>query len=263
MRLFGSKRSTRYLPLFDNAKDEHGRPVDRRDEVEDGAVTFRRDGMVLLDGQGFGFTRAIRQYKFGGGYVANRSNWDHVLYIQSLTGEVFRFRYISRDSNWYRLVDAETASCRPSFLAHALSEDVSDHGVLIGVPLALFRAGWAFALWVLVWSVLWSAVALVFYATPRGVQFMYPHVENLRANEMTELLWLVEGGVLGYLVCAELAGRYANRFCRLILPGAFYTLLTVGGYLHFAGQGLGDTLLTFLELPVIQRLLELANLAVA
>ncbi len=98
MGLLKPRYITHYFALFDNSTDKDGYLIDRRHEVQDGHVVFRRDGIVLLGKDGFGYTRPINCVTFGGGFVANRSLADQVLVIKSPTGEVFRYRYVETRS---------------------------------------------------------------------------------------------------------------------------------------------------------------------
>jgi hypothetical protein len=225
MPVFKRKYITHYLQLFDNTIAD-GRPVDRREEVDEGAVTFRRNGIVLLGEKGgFGFTREIRNVEFGGGYVANRSRRDQILVVNSPTGEVFRFRYVTRDCNWYRIVVVENAPSQYSFIPHLIREDVSDYGPIIGLARGLFRTSSMLVLNLVCGVVMLVLLCFLFCA---GAAIVHEHLGQPGTEverRLVALVWTVEGVVIGIWFLGRLAAQKGTRFYRVVLPLLFICLV--------------------------------------
>lgn len=236
MALFKPKYVTHYLPLFDNSTDEKGRLLDRRDEVEEGGVTFRRDGIVLLGSEGYGFTRPIRNFQFSGGCVANRSVSDQILVIKSPTGQEFRFRYVVRERNWFRLVVVERAPSRLSLAPHTVREDFFDYGPVIGLVVAAFRVAWATIRYLVSWGLSLGLIGGLLYGTAFTVGHFYGHLGDETTLKLAELLWLLEGGVIGFWYLANLAWEKGGRFFRQILPILFVVLFIAAAHQRFPSR---------------------------
>jgi len=233
MALWKPRYITHYFPLFDNSTDRDGCLIDRRDEVVEGVVTFHRNGIVMLGMNGFGFTRPIKNVKFGGGCMANRATCDQVLVIKSPSGEEFRYRYIRRDHNWYRLVVVERAPSRFTGGLHAIREEIADYGPVIGIMRGTFRACLAL-IWLLV-SLMTAlgCLALVVLGTAYGVRRGYGHLDAETIWGMIKLLWFAEGAVIGFVIVGNLAYSKGGRVFRLILPVVLMLSLVVLGYKLF------------------------------
>ncbi|MFO0915946.1 MAG: hypothetical protein U0795_23505 [Pirellulales bacterium] len=212
---------THYLPLFDNSTDDKGRLLDRRDTVEEGSVVFRRDGIVILGHEGFGFTRPIKGVKFGGGCVANRSTSDQVLEITSPTGATFRYRYVARDRNWYQLVLVERAPNRMVNAVHAYREDIADFGAVLGLVIGSVRVAIGLAVYLLIIVLKVGIVVAVGHFTAKAISNGYAHLSHEEVRPMICLAWLLEGGTLGVVILAELAFARGGRLYRQVLPTVF------------------------------------------
>lgn len=245
---------THQLPLFDNSTDSDGAYRDRRDEVVEGAVRFRRNGVVILGSYGFGYTRPIVGHRFSGGCEANRDPSDQILCIRTPTGDVHRFRYVHRDANWYRLVVVERAPHRLMDGIHAVREEVADFGPVLGAVAGGGRV-LVMVFWFLIpWSIRVFLLCLITHWTRRAVINGYGHLGPSMVDQITYLLWIAEAAVycLGWL--KFLAYTRGGRFYRVVLPIQSLVFLLATLFLALGGPvQLFRTLAAFRHLEVNQK----------
>lgn len=251
MPLFKPKYITHYLPLFDNSTDRNGGLVDRRSEVTEGEVRFQRNGVVVLGSTGFGYTRPIVDVKFGGGCVANRDMSDQVLVIRNPQGEEYRYRYLERDNNWYRLILVERAPHELMLVIHAMREGVADYGPVIGITVGLIRILMALGIQLVYWTFTIGMLALIAFATRWGIQRGYGHLDPSTVRQMICLIWIGEALIIGLLMLGDWASAKGGKFFRVVLPATYVVCLLTIFIMQFSrGTNLLQTVIAFKELRI-------------
>lgn len=246
-----TKTVTRRIPLFSNDTDDKGRRTDRRDFVSEGAVSFGRDGTVILAQMGFALSSELHSVKFAG-CEANRELPYGVLVITTPTGEEWHYSYCQFDKNWYRLVEMDAPHSLLQFASFAMVQSCKEAGVLIGVPFACVLIAVAVLKRLLLLCMVCFAAGFFAMLSFIGVNVVYSHLGNDAVLEMTRVVWLLESTLVGLVALADCAGSRGGWFWKYLAPIVFlYLLICFGSWLFPSWEQFVQalTLFTRIALP--------------
>ncbi|MFO0915948.1 MAG: hypothetical protein U0795_23515 [Pirellulales bacterium] len=101
------------------------------DCTHEGDAILYKQGLAVLGNTSFNWTDDITDHRFSG-CVANRGE-SGVLTIVNPVGATYRYLFVSKEENWYRLVEEESSDSLRRLWMAQLRESVRHYGLFFGV----------------------------------------------------------------------------------------------------------------------------------